>query len=233
MTKIMTNQVNINLMRQQRRFKDIGIEGMAARWYDSNARKHRLAEMKGYAQEVARHIHDGCSVLEVAPGPGYLAIELAKLGRYEIIGLDISKDFVEIAQRNAKEAGVEVEFRHGNVADIPFPDDTFDFIICTAAFKNFKDPPRALSGMYRVLKPKSTALIVDMNRNSSDKQIQEYTEKMGAKGMDRLFMKLIFKYFLRNGAYTKDEFISLISKTAFKGYDIKEEEISFYVYLQK
>jgi ubiquinone/menaquinone biosynthesis C-methylase UbiE len=229
----MTNQMNINLMRQQRRFKDIGIEGMAARWYDSNARKHRLAEMKGYAQEVARHIHEGCSILEVAPGPGYLAIELAKLGRYEITGLDISKDFVEIARRNAKEAGVEVEFRHGNVADIPFPDDTFDFIICTAAFKNFKDPLRALGEMYRVLKPKSTALIIDMNRNASDKQIQEYTEKMEAKVMDKLFMKLIFKYFLRNGAYTKGEFINLISKTAFKEYDIKEEEIGFYVYLYK
>jgi len=41
----------------------------------------------------------------------------------KIIGLDISKDFVEIAQRNAKEAGVigVVEFQHGNVTDIHFP----------------------------------------------------------------------------------------------------------------
>src|SRR3954447_15390901 len=115
MHKIMTNQVNINLMKQQRRFKDIGIEGMAARWYDNNTRKHRLAEMNGYAKEVAKHIQDRCSVLEVAPGPGYLAIELAKLGRFKIIGLDISKDFVEIAKRNAKEASVEVEFRQGSV----------------------------------------------------------------------------------------------------------------------
>src|ERR687886_616577 len=128
------------MMKIQRRFKDIGIEGMAARWYDNNTRKHRLTEMRGYAREVAKHIQDGCSVLEVAPGPGYLAIELAKLGNYKIIGLDISKDFVAIARRNAKEADVEVEFRYGSVADIPFPDNTFDFVICTAAFKNFKEP---------------------------------------------------------------------------------------------
>jgi 2-polyprenyl-3-methyl-5-hydroxy-6-metoxy-1,4-benzoquinol methylase len=87
----MTNQVNIDIMKQQRRSKDIGIEGVAARWYDRNTRKHRLAEMKGYAREVVKHIQDGCSVLEVAPGPGYLAIELAKLGKYRIIGLDIRK----------------------------------------------------------------------------------------------------------------------------------------------
>ncbi|HEX2615037.1 MAG TPA: class I SAM-dependent methyltransferase [Nitrososphaera sp.] len=229
----MTKQVNINLMKRQRHSKDIGIGGMAARWYDNSTRKHRLAEMKGYAREVARHIQDGCSALEVAPGPGYLAIELAKLGEFKIIGPDISKDFVEIAKRNAKEAGVEVEFRQGSVADIPFPNNTFDFIICTAAFKNFKEPLKALSQMYRVLKPRGTALIVDMNRHASNQQIEDYTKNIGTNGMDKLFMKLVFKYFLRNGAYTKDEFVDLISKTSFKEYHIKEEEIGFYIYLRK
>jgi ubiquinone/menaquinone biosynthesis C-methylase UbiE len=88
------------MMKLQGRFKDLGIGGKTARWYDNNTRKSRLAEMKAYAIEVAKHIQDGCSVLEVAPGPDYLAIELAKLGKYKIIGLDISKDFVEIARRN-------------------------------------------------------------------------------------------------------------------------------------
>ena len=124
----MSKSMNIDLMKQQRRSKVIAIEGITARWYDYNTRKHRLAEMKTYAKEVAKQIQDGCSVLEVAPGPGYLAIELAKLGKFKIIGLDISDDFVEIARRNAKEAGVEVEFWQGSVADIPFPDSMFDFI---------------------------------------------------------------------------------------------------------
>jgi 2-polyprenyl-3-methyl-5-hydroxy-6-metoxy-1,4-benzoquinol methylase len=103
----MTKQVNINLMKRPRRSKDIGIKGMAARWYDNSTRKHRLVEMKGYAREVARHIQDGCSVLEVAPGPGYLAIELAKLGEFKIIGLDISKDFVEIAKKMQKKRALK------------------------------------------------------------------------------------------------------------------------------
>jgi ubiquinone/menaquinone biosynthesis C-methylase UbiE len=221
------------MMKLQRRFKDLGIGGITARWYDNNTRKNRLAEMKAYAAEVAKHIQDGCSVLEVAPGPGYLAIELAKLGKYKIIGLDISKDFVEIARRNVIEAGVEVEFQQGSVADMPFPDNMFNFIICTAAFKNFKEPFKALSQMYRVLTSGGTALIIDMNRNTSNQQIEVYTENMEAKGTDKLFMKLTFRYFLRNGAYTKDEFINLISQTEFKEYDIKEEGVGFYIYLRK
>ncbi len=96
---------------------------MTACWYDNNTRKCRLTEMKEYAKEASKYLHDGCSVLEVASGPGYLSIEIAKLGVCnKIIGLDISKDFVEIAQRNAKAAGViVVEFQRGNVADIHFP----------------------------------------------------------------------------------------------------------------
>lgn len=224
------------MMKQQRRFKDLGIEGATARWYDNNSRKSRLTEMKEYAKEASKYLHDGCCVLEVAPGPGYLAIELAKLGICsKIIGLDISKDFVEIAQRNAKEAGVieVVEFQHGNVADIHFPDNSFDFIICIAAFKNFKEPLKALNQMCRVLKSGGNALIADMNRDASIQQIEDYIKSIEAKGMGKLFMRLIFKYFLRNGAYTKDEFTSLISKTTFKQYDIREKGMGFYIHLTK
>lgn len=230
----MTKQVNVNIMKESRRLRDISIEGIAARWYDNNTRKHRLEEMKGYAKEATTYIQDGCSVLEVAPGPGYLVIELAKLGKYKIIGLDISNDFVKIARRNAKEAGVDdVQFQQGSVADIPFPCNTFDFIICTAAFKNFKEPLKALSEMYRVLTLGGTALIIDLNRNISNHQIEDYTKNIEAKGIDKLIMKFMFKYFLRNGAYIKDEFIDLASKTEFKEYAIKEEGIGLYIYLRK
>ena len=191
--------------------------------------------MKEYAKEASKYLHDGCSVIEVATGPGYLAIKLAKLGICnKIIGLGISKD-LGIAQRNAKEAGVieVVEFQHGNVADIHFPDNSFDFIICIAAFKNFKEPLKALNQMCRVLMSGGNALIADMNRDASNQQIEDYIKSIEAKGINKLLMKLIFKYFLRNGAYTKDEFTSLISKIAFKQYDIREKGMGFYIYLTK
>jgi ubiquinone/menaquinone biosynthesis C-methylase UbiE len=87
-------------------------------------------------------------------------------------------------------------------------------------FKNFKEPFKALSQIYGVLTSGGTALIIDMNRNASNQQIEVYTENTGGKVTDKFFIKLILKYFLRNGAYTKDEFINLISKTAFKESNI-------------
>ena len=115
-----------------------------------------------YADIVSEYVNDGSHILEVAPGPGYLAMELAKLGKCnEITGLDISEDFVQIAKENAQKAGVfeKIKFLQGNVANIPINNNEFDFIICVAAFKNFKKPLAALEEMFRVLKPEGTALL--------------------------------------------------------------------------
>lgn len=229
----MTKQVNTGFMGFQRRRKDVGIGGIAARWYDSSTRRHRLSEMQDYAMEAASRININSEVLEVAPGPGYLSIELAKIGSYKIAGLDISKDFVEIARKNAKEAGVTVDFQQGSAAKMPFPAAAFDFIMCTAAFKNFKEPERALGEMRRVLKPGGRALIIDMNRNSSDEQIEVYLNNHGATGAERIFLRFMFRHFLRNGAYTSDDLAKFISRIPFREFDIKEKGISLYAYLTK
>ena len=85
-------------------YKGIGMEGPVARWYAKNTAK-TLGEFQQRAHEIARHLPEGSRVLEVAPGPGYLAIELAKLGRYQISGLDISRTFVEIAREKSSSHG--------------------------------------------------------------------------------------------------------------------------------
>jgi 2-polyprenyl-3-methyl-5-hydroxy-6-metoxy-1,4-benzoquinol methylase len=47
-----------------------------------------MGEMKNYANEAASRLKDGADVLEVAPGPGYMSITLAKTGKYNITGMD-------------------------------------------------------------------------------------------------------------------------------------------------
>ena len=55
-------------------------------------------------------------MLEVAPGPGFLSIELANSWILRVQGVDISKTFVQIAQRNAAADGVQARFELGNAA---------------------------------------------------------------------------------------------------------------------
>ncbi|MDR2797761.1 MAG: class I SAM-dependent methyltransferase, partial [Treponema sp.] len=90
------------MLKYLRTINDVGITGHMAKWYDKNSRENRRAELAGYAREIASLVKPGESlgggkpqILEVAPGPGYVLIELAKLGNYHLTGMDISADFVE------------------------------------------------------------------------------------------------------------------------------------------
>ena len=83
-------------------YKGLGMEGSVARWYEKTTRKD-MEEFHRLAERIAAGLPEGGDVLEVAPGPGFLSIEMAKTGRLRVTGLDISKRFVEIAQRNADE----------------------------------------------------------------------------------------------------------------------------------
>lgn len=220
------------VMKHMRKNKDIGIYGLTAKWYDKNSRKSRMAEMQSYANEVASHVSKNANILEVAPGPGYLSIELAKKG-FNVTGVEISPDFVEIEKNNAKEADVSVDFKEGNAANLPCEDNFFDFIVCSAAFKNFKDPIKALFEMHRVLKQGGTSLIIDMNYEATSEDIDIEVRKSEMKGFDKYFVKFAFKTFLKKGAYTKEDFETFIKDTPFKNYKIRKEGISLYVSLYK
>jgi ubiquinone/menaquinone biosynthesis C-methylase UbiE len=222
----------MSLMRLGRKFKDLGITGAFTRWYDKNTRENRIGEMREYAKEVKRHITDNANVLEVAPGPGYFSIELAKMGNFNITGMDISADFVEICKTNAKRENVTINFLQGNVSKMPFENDAFDFIFCSAAFKNFKEPAAALREMRRILKNNGIALIVDMNHDVSKEKLAEEAAKLSKPGFERWFQKNTFKS-LCKGAYSKKEVENMIKQTSFNKSEIKEAGIGFYIYLYK
>ena len=154
----MTEQTESNI---EKSYKGMAMEGFIARWYAKNT-KGNLDQYKDFARKVANTVTEGNKILEVAPGPGYLSIELMKMGNYNVTGLDISKTFVQIANNNAQEDGVKVNFTEGDASNMPFDNETFDFIVCTAAFKNFTKPIMAINEIYRVLKSNGRALIIDL-----------------------------------------------------------------------
>ena len=159
------------------------MEGRIASWYSKTTLKD-LNRHKLMASKLAGQIPAGGRVLEIAPGPGYFCIELAKLGNFQITGLDISKSFVQIARRNAQAAGLQIDFREGNASALPFEDASFDFTFCQAAFKNFSQPVMAIAEMYRVLRPGGTAVIVDMRNDASAQDIERELKGMHLRRMD-------------------------------------------------
>jgi ubiquinone/menaquinone biosynthesis C-methylase UbiE len=213
-------------------YKGVGMEGFTARWYASLTRK-ALDEFKALARRIADQIPPGGQVLEVAPGPGYFAIELARLGGYGITGIDISHTFVEIAQRNALQAGVDVDFRLGDAANMPFDAESFDFLLCRAAFKNFTQPVRALQEMYRVLKPGGRALIIDLRKDASKEAVRQGVEAMKLGRVNTALTKLVFRFMLLKRAYTRKEFEQFLAQTKFGRVDIKEDAAGLELVLER
>ena len=213
-------------------YKGWGMEGVVAKWYAALTKKS-IGDFRALARRTADQIAPGSSVLEVAPGPGYFAIELAKLGDHKITGLDISKTFVEIARENAEKAGVRVDFRRGNASSMPFANEAFDFLVCRAAFKNFSEPKAALEEMYRVLKPGGRALIIDLRSDASRESINEAIEGMGLSAANRVITKLTFRFMLLKRAYSRKGFEELVAQTEFRGAEIREDLIGLEVLLRK
>jgi ubiquinone/menaquinone biosynthesis C-methylase UbiE len=213
-------------------YKGFGMEGFTAKWYASLTRRE-MDRFKELARRVAGEVRAGARILEVAPGPGYFAIELAQLGAYRVTGLDISRTFVEIADRNASEAGIHVDFRHGNASAMPFADESFDFIVCQAAFKNFTEPVRALKEMYRVLAKGGRALIIDLRGDASMESIAEAVDSWDLSAVNSAITKLTFRFMLLKRARTKPEFERLLAQTKFEPAEIQENGISLEVTLQR
>ena len=212
-------------------YRGIAMEGGIARRYARNTGAS-LDEFRALARAIAAQLDPGAVLLEIAPGPGYLAIELAKLGAFRITGLDISHSFVRIAQENAAKDGVDVKFRQGNASELPFAANWFDFIVCRAAFKNFGDPTGALREMHRVLRPGGTALIVDMRRDTTNSEISEEVAKMNLNPLSAFTTRFILRQ-LRRRAYSEDDFNSMIAQTPFGHGTISGGGIGFEIRLTK
>jgi ubiquinone/menaquinone biosynthesis C-methylase UbiE len=211
---------------QPKAYKGMAMEGIIATWYAKNTKGDVRGFRKAVESIVDRLTPRG-SVLEVAPGPGYLAIEIARLGPYRVSGLDISKSFVRIATENARAAGVSIDFRHGDAAHLPFPDESFDFVVCRAAFKNFSNPVGALDEIYRVLKPDGKASIFDLRKDASPHEIDEEIRGMGLSWLNAILTRLTFRTVLLKSAYTSQALERMVSESRFGKGEILRDGIGF------
>jgi ubiquinone/menaquinone biosynthesis C-methylase UbiE len=209
-------------------YRGISMEGGLATWYAKVTRKD-FGEFERLARELAKDLPGNARVLEIAPGPGFLSVALAKLGLFKITGLDISQSFVRMASEYAKREGVVARFIHGSASDIPLEDGLFDLIVCRAAFKNFSEPLKALNEMHRVLKPGGRALIIDLRKDASWDEIVSYVDGLHVSAANSWVMKFTFKHMLLKRAYTEGQMTSLASASDFKSCEIVKAPVGMEV----
>ena len=116
---------------------------------------------------------------------------------------------------------------------MPFPDNSFDFVFCSAAFKNFTDPVGALREMHRVLRPGGQALIIDLRKDASQQEIDSAVESFDVSGLNKAVIKLTFRTMLLKRAYTRSQIEQFVAKTGFQSVQIEPSPISLEILLTK
>lgn len=107
-------------------------------------------------------------VFELGCGGGInqLLLDPARVSSYA--GIDPSAKGLEYARESATKMGWNADLRHGFGEDIPFPDESFDTIVCTLTLCTVSDHARTLSEMRRVLRPGGTYLFAEHGRSPDD-----------------------------------------------------------------
>jgi demethylmenaquinone methyltransferase/2-methoxy-6-polyprenyl-1,4-benzoquinol methylase len=106
-------------------------------------------------------------ILDVATGTGDFAIEAnKKLNPDKIIGVDISEGMMKIGRVKLKEKKLDhkIELILGDSENLPFEENTFDAITVGFGVRNFETLEKGMSGMFRVLKPGGTLVILEFSR---------------------------------------------------------------------
>lgn len=213
--------------RAKKPYVGMSMEGPIANWYAKTTAKDQ-PEFERLARELAAELPSGAQVLEVAPGPGFLSVALAKLG-CEVTGVDISESFVRMASQHAQKEGIKVRLLHGSASDLPLKANSTDLVVCRAAFKNFSEPLRAINEMHRVLKPGGQALIIDLCKDSSWPEIVAYVDKLKLSRTSAWMTKWTFKHMLLKRAHTEESMKSLATQSQFGACEIKRNAVGMEV----
>ena len=109
----------------------------------------RVARLLRAVQPAAEH-----RVLEVATGPGYVAMGFAAVAR-EVVGVDLTAAPLALAEQRRQELGLHnVRFQQADAMHLPFAEGEFDIAVCRLGFHHFDQAPGVLQEMVRVCAPR-------------------------------------------------------------------------------
>jgi demethylphylloquinol methyltransferase len=143
----------------------------------------------------------GDTVLDLCCGSGDLAQRLAQaIGKTgHVYGVDFSSAQLAIARQRSQLSYLPavITWVEADVLDLPFADNTFDAATMGYGLRNVVDIPRSLQELYRVLKPKAKAAILDFNHPSHlwVQQFQQwYLDTIVVPGAQQLGVKTEYAY---------------------------------------
>jgi ubiquinone/menaquinone biosynthesis C-methylase UbiE len=164
-------------------------------------------ELTRQAAKVA-NLGEGRSVLEVGCGNGISALFLSQQYACNVIGIDASDSIIALANQRAgaKVLSRRVQFLVADAIQLPFPDYTFDTVMCEAVLSGLVDKEKAAREFHRVLRCGGKVVITDfVLRREIDQELQCQMTFLPCAGAKRLeeYVNLFEKAGFQN-PYTED-----------------------------
>ena len=113
------------------------------------------------------NVQPGQTALDLCCGTCDWTIDLAKASQTgKITGLDFSEQMLAVGKRKVQAAGLnkQVELVQGNAMELPFADNSFDFVTIGFGLRNVPDYKQVVSEMLRVVKPGGRIVCLDMSK---------------------------------------------------------------------
>jgi SAM-dependent methyltransferase len=159
-------------------------------------------------------IKKGQTVLDLGSGGGidvFLAANKVG-GKGKVIGVDMTQEMIRKAEENAKRGGYRnVEFRLGEIENLPVEDESVDVIISNCVINLSTDKRRVFEETYRVLKPKGKMMISDI---VTEKELPVEIRKSFSAWADCI-----------GGALVKREYLDAVKQAGFKDIMIVDERV--------
>jgi ubiquinone/menaquinone biosynthesis C-methylase UbiE len=141
---------------------DSGLTNSYARW-----RSSRLGQITdALEQQLLFALIDpvaGKTVLDVGCGDGELGLEMVRRGAI-VTALDADPAMIAAVRRRAELTPTPMQLIEGQVENLPFDEETFDFVVAVTVLCFVRDAKRAIAEMARVLKPNGRLVIGELGR---------------------------------------------------------------------
>jgi ubiquinone/menaquinone biosynthesis C-methylase UbiE len=139
-------------------------------------------------------IREGMWILDAGCGTGLETVRLARLvgTSGKVIGLDVSHNLLAEASRRVQGSRLPIEYREGDVQQLPFPDNYFDVARAERLFLYLTDPRQALAELVRVTKSDGVVYVIEPD-------FETQTINLSDRGLVRKILQFDCDHETRNG----------------------------------